>query len=162
MKKIITSAILFLLLGCVSAMAQLPSAKLKNALGKSVNATSISNDGKPFIVSFFATWCPPCMNELATISKVYDDWRKQTGVKIFSVSVDQAIDEAKVYALFERSNYSYELLLDQNGEFAQAMKVSSIPHMFLFDGNGKLVYTHVGFSNGDEAELLEKIKAEKK
>ncbi len=159
MKKLLFLATLLLAIGCTSANAQLPSAKLKDKDGKSINAQSLSNDGKPFVVTFFATWCPPCREELATVSKVYADWQKETGVKIYTVSVDQSKDEEKVHAMFKQNSYTYELLLDQNGEFAKAMKVSSIPNLYLYDGKGKIVYSHVGFSAGDEATLLEKIKA---
>ena len=158
MKKLLFLATLLITLGCTSATAQIPSANIKNKEGKSINAQSLANDGKPFVVTFFATWCPPCREELATVNKVYADWQKETGVKIFTVSVDQPKDEEKVHAMFQTNGYKYELLLDQNGEFAKAMKVSSIPNLYLFDGKGKIVYSHVGFTPGDEATLHAKIK----
>lgn len=62
--------------------AQLPSAQLKNINGETVNTAEISNDGKPIIISFFATWCKPCIRELKAIHELYPDWQEETGVRI--------------------------------------------------------------------------------
>ena len=59
--------------------AQLPSFKLKTIDGKTVSTDTLRNDGKPFIISFFATWCKPCNRELSAIAEVYDEWQKETG-----------------------------------------------------------------------------------
>ena len=74
----------------LQASAQLPSVELKDINGKTVRTDQLSNDGKPFIISFFATWCKPCNRELSAISEVYDEWREETGVKVIAVSIDQA------------------------------------------------------------------------
>ena len=76
--------------------AQLPSVNLKTMDGQSINTDTLSNDGKPFIIDFFATWCKPCNRELDAIAEVYEDWQKETGVKIVAVSIDQAQNINKV------------------------------------------------------------------
>ena len=58
-----------------SAFAQLPSVKLKDINGKVTDTATLSNDGKPFIISFFASWCKPCNRELKAINEVYADWQ---------------------------------------------------------------------------------------
>lgn len=73
---------------CVSA--QLPSVQLKDIHGRTVNVSEISNDGNPVVISFFATWCKPCMRELKAISEVYPDWQDETGMKMYIVSIDDA------------------------------------------------------------------------
>ena len=57
----------------LSANAQLPSVQLKDLAGKPVDSSTLSNDGKPFIISFWATWCKPCIRELTAIHDVYPD-----------------------------------------------------------------------------------------
>ena len=88
MKKSILFLLLFALMFQVSA--QLPKIKLKDVQGNSVDVSQISNNGKPIIVSFWATWCKPCKAELNTIAEEFDDWVDETGVKLIAVSIDDA------------------------------------------------------------------------
>ena len=76
---------------CVAFMltvqAQLPKVTLKDIHGKEVSTDTLSNQGKPFIIDFFATWCKPCNRELDAISEVYEDWQRETGVKIIAMRI---------------------------------------------------------------------------
>lgn len=98
-------AALALLLCCApGASAQLPSVQLKDLSGKPVDTATLSNDGKPFIISFWATWCKPCRRELNAIKEVYPDWQEETGVKLYAVSVDKAQDVTKVKPVVDASS----------------------------------------------------------
>ena len=66
-------------------LGQLPSVNLKDMEGNSHNFAKLNNNGKPMIISFWATWCKPCTKELNAISEVYDDWQEETGVKVIAV-----------------------------------------------------------------------------
>ncbi|MFR7709137.1 MAG: TlpA family protein disulfide reductase, partial [Alistipes inops] len=50
------------------------------------------------------------------------------------------------------------VLYDKNQDFKRAMNVNMVPHVFVLDGEGKIVYNHTGYTPGSEAELLEVIK----
>ena len=156
MKKIILS--LGLMLMSIASFAQLPSVQLKDINGKTVDTATLSNDGKPFIISFFATWCKPCNRELTAISEQYVDWQDETGVKLIAVSIDQGQNIAKVKPLVDSNGWDYEVLLDPNGDFKRAMGVNMIPHVFVIDGNGNIAEQHNGYTEGAEEELIEKVR----
>lgn len=158
MKKTFFLGIL-MFLAVATALAQIPSVKLKDINGKTIDTAKLSNEGRPFVISFFATWCHPCLRELTAVNEVYADWQDETGVKVIAVSIDQAQDAGKVKPLVDGKGFEYEVLLDVNGDFKRAMGVSNIPHVFLFDGTGKKVYSHIGYKDGDEATLYREIKA---
>ncbi len=142
----------------LGASAQLPSVQLKDLSGKPVDTATLSNDGKPFIISFWATWCKPCRRELKAISEVYADWQEETGVKLYAVSVDKAQDVTKVKPVVDASGWEYEVLLDPSGDFQRAMGASNVPHVVVVDGNGKIVESHSGYTEGSEDHLYELIK----
>lgn len=145
------------------AHAQLPKVQLKTLQGESLSTDTLNNNGRPFIISFFATWCKPCNRELTAISEVYPDWKDETGVKIYAVSIDQAHNIQKVKPLVDNHGWEYDVLLDPNSAFRKALNVNMIPHSFVFDGKGKMVYSHSGYQEGAEDELYEAVlKASKK
>lgn len=131
---------------------------LRNIEGKSVRLDTLSNQGKPMIVSFFATWCKPCNRELKAINEVYADWQEETGVKLIAVSIDQAQNINKVKPLVDEHGWPYEVLLDPNGDLKRALGVQLIPYVMVLDGMGNIVFKHNGYTDGAEEELYEKVK----
>jgi peroxiredoxin len=130
--------IFLLVLACLAAeiKAQLPAVTLKDITGKTVNTDTLSNGGKPFIISFFATWCKPCNRELTAISEVYDEWQEETGVKVIAVSIDQAQNINKVKPLVDSNGWEYEVLLDPNSDFKRALGIQMIPYVLIVDARG--------------------------
>jgi len=137
---------------------KIPSASVKNLKGETINTSTFQNDGNPIIISFWATWCKPCINELINISDVYEDWQKETGVKLIAVSIDDSRNTSKVGPLVKAKGWEYEILLDPNQDFKRMMNVNNIPHTFLVDKDGNIVYQHNSYTEGDELTLYKMIK----
>ncbi len=160
MKKIATLVFMALLMGGLYAQqtTDLPNVTLKDLNGKSVNISKLSNNGKPIVITFWATWCKPCIKEHDALSDVYADWQEETGVKIYSVSIDDSRSASRVKPLVEGKGWDFNVLLDVNSDLKRAMNVSNPPHTFLIDGKGKIVYQHSGYVDGSENELYKEIK----
>jgi peroxiredoxin len=157
MKKILMMAMM--VVAAVALHAQVANVQLKNINGKTVQTASIANNGgKPVIISFWATWCKPCLRELKAIHEVYADWQDETGVKMYIVSIDQAQDANKVKPLVDGFGWEYEVLLDPNGDFKRAMNVQNVPHVFVINGKGKIVYNHAGYVDGGEEDIREALE----
>lgn len=159
-RKIILS-IFTIVLFSISSFSQgrnLPSVKVKDLKGKLVNIQNLSNDDNPIVISFWATWCKPCKKELNTIAEVYEDWQEETGVKLVAVSIDDSRSASKVKPYVNASGWEYEVFIDSNRELARALGVSTVPHTFLLNGEGKIVWEHKGYIDGDEEELYEQIE----
>ena len=137
--------------------SQLPNINLKDVNGVTKNLSKYSNNGNPIIISFWATWCKPCKAELNTIAEEYDDWTEETGVKLIAVSIDDSRSSTRVEPYINAQGWEYLVLLDPNGDLKRAMNVNNVPHTFLVDGNGKIVWDHNNYSPGDEEELYEEL-----
>ncbi len=155
MYKIFLSLSLYLIISI--GYSQLPNINLKDVNGVTKNLSKFSNNGNPIIISFWATWCKPCKAELNTIAEEYDDWTDETGVKLIAVSIDDARSSTRVEPYINAQGWEYLVLLDPNGDLKRAMNVNNVPHTFLVDGNGKIVWDHNNYSPGDEEELYEEL-----
>lgn len=150
--------LLFCWLTLLPASAQLPAVTLKTIDGQTVCTDTLRNGGKPFIIDFFSTTCKPCNRELDAISEVYADWQAETGVKIIAVSIDQAQNINKVRPLVDNHGWEYDVLLDPNSDFRQALGAQMIPFVMVCDGDGNIVYRHYGYTDGAESELIDKVR----
>ncbi len=159
MKIFRSLAIAAMLFTGLCAAAQLPSVQLKTIDGQSVDTATLSNDGKPFVIDFFATWCKPCNRELKAINEVYADWQEETGVKVICVSIDEGQDANKVKPLVNSEGWEYEtVLLDPNSDFLRAMGGQNIPYIVIVDGDGKIADTRNGYIEGSEEHIIEKVR----
>jgi hypothetical protein len=79
-------------------------------------------------------------------------------VRLVAISIDDARSESRVLPFINGSSWDYEVYIDANQDFKRAMSVNNVPHTFLVDGNGHVVWQHNNYSPGDEDELLEKIR----
>ena len=156
MKKFLLLGILAI--GALTLNAQLPNVSLQDINGKTIQTGAISNNGKPVVISFFATWCKPCNRELKAIQEVYADWQDETGVKVIAISIDQAQNIQKVKPLVDGNGWEFDILLDPNSDFKRAMGVNMIPHVFIIDGKGNIVESRSGYTEGGEEHLIEKVR----
>lgn len=158
---------LFSTLALVSAFAfaamagegdKIPAVTVKKLDGSKVSSSTFTNDGKPIIISFWATWCKPCKKELDAIQENYDAWTEETGVKLIAISIDDVRSSGKVVTDVRSKGWEFEVYLDENQDFKRAMNVNNVPFTFLVDGEGNIVWSHNSYTEGDELKLYENVK----
>ena len=137
--------------------SQLPNVVVKDLNGNPINLSELKL-GHPIIISFWATWCAPCKRELNTIHEVYEEWQSETGVELIAISIDdqKTINSVPVYV--NGKGWEYIVLMDPNGDIKRAMGVNNVPHTFLIDKNGNIVYSHNNYAPGDEEKLYLEVK----
>ena len=146
----------------LSVAQKIPSINIKTLEGKTVNTASFENNGDPVIISFWALWCKSCIKELEAISEVYEDWQDETNVKLIAISIDDSRNTSKLKPFINSKGWEYEIYHDPNSDFKRALGVNQIPHTFLLNGKMEIFSEHVGYTDGQEEELYEKVKKLKK
>ena len=144
----------------VAASAQVPSVTVENAKGESFDTSLLLKEGTPMLLSFWSTSCKPCIRELDAVYDAMPDWIEEADFRVVAVSTDDSRLLAKARSFAEGRGWGEEftLLFDKNQDFMRAMNVSVVPHVFVLDAKGKVVYSHTSYVPGNELELFEAIK----
>ena len=79
-------------------------------------------------------------------------------MKLVAVSVDDTKTAARVRPWVDGKDWPFEVYLDQNKDFARAMNVVNVPHTFLVNGEGEIVWQHTSYQDGGEEELIERVR----
>jgi thiol-disulfide isomerase/thioredoxin len=108
--------------------------------------------GKWVLVNFWATWCPPCLEEIPEFSELYQS-RKNKDLMVFGIAVDFA-NPKLVLEFAERQKMSYPLILGDDDVTAQFGKINVLPTTFLYDPKGKKVLHRIGPLTRAELEKL--------
>jgi peroxiredoxin len=144
-----------------AAAAQVPSVTVENAKGESFDTSLLLKEGTPMILSFWSTSCKPCIRELDAVYDAMPDWLDEADFRVVAVSTDDSrlLAKAKSFAEGRGWGEEFTLLFDKNQDFMRAMNVSVVPHVFVIDGKGKVVYSHTAYVPGGEIELFEAVKS---
>ena len=133
-----------------------PNFVLENLDGDYVELNQEIGEG-PVLLSFWATWCKPCIEELTEFKKLYHDY-KDKGFKLLAISTDDERTVAKVKPYVKSKNYDFPVLYDTSGDVARIYYARAVPFTVLIDKQGAIVYSHMGYMRGDEQVIKNKVK----
>jgi peroxiredoxin len=150
--------ILFLITTSVYSQKRIPDVFIENLQRQNVSATEILNPSGPTIISFWATWCKPCLRELQAINSGLEGWQSAANVKFVAISTDDARTKMRVAALVKSKNWQFPVYVDPNGDLQRSMNILSIPHTLILNKNGEIIYQHSAYAPGDEAKYFEVLK----
>ncbi|WP_420572195.1 TlpA family protein disulfide reductase [Kordia sp.] len=158
MKSIMSIVTIFLLCTIqANAQKEIPNISVKELNGNSISMSEITKEKGVKIISFWATWCVPCINELDAISEVYDDWKDETSVELIAIATDDARTKKRIKPLINGKGWEYKILLDENQDLQRSLNITTIPHVIVIK-DGEIVFRHTGYFPGAEDQLYEVVK----
>lgn len=118
---------------------------LKDLNGKKVSLSDFK--GKNVYLNFFATWCPPCRQEMPDIEKVYQEY-KDKDLVVLAVDLGEDRDTVKNY--IDKNKFSFKVLLDSDQRVGEKYTISAIPASYFIDKNGNVKAKRVGAMTENE------------
>jgi cytochrome c-type biogenesis protein CcmF len=106
-------------------------------------STLVSSDlrGHVAVLNFWATWCPPCEDEMPDLQATWDEYQSQ-GVVFVGVAFDD--EGAAVREMISRFGITYPIGLDVEGRVSTAYGITGVPETFVVDAQGRVAYVHIG------------------
>jgi len=137
-----------------------PEFTLKDLENKDVKLSEVYKNG-PVVVAFWSTWCKNCPDEMKQFQRMYDQYKEQ-GLTVLGVSIDCSKTVSKVRPWIQGRRFTFPILLDTANNVKRLYNVNPVPHSFIIDTSGQIVYSHIGYRPGDEkayeAEILKLLK----
>jgi peroxiredoxin len=131
--------------------------KLPSLTGQTIALSSLR--GKVVFLNVWATWCPPCREEMPSIEALYEKFKDDKNFVVLAVSQDSD-GRAPVASYVESHGLKFDVLLDPDNLVGEAYDVSGIPETFIIDQRGRIVAHHVGpydWSNSEIHDALQEL-----
>jgi thiol-disulfide isomerase/thioredoxin len=139
----------------LEAAEALPSMKFTTMDGREITMAQMK--GRPMVLNFWATWCPPCVKEMPALDKVAQDYEKH-GLVVIVASLDTSVATAKDYLLNNRLG-TVRPVMDGGSQQFSRLKNAALPVTLLVKRDGTLAERLDGFHDWNKPELRAKVDA---
>jgi peroxiredoxin len=133
---------------------QAPDFRLPSLDGRSVSLADLR--GKIVMVHFWATWCPPCVEELPTLEKLYGELRGGD-FEMLAISVDEG-GGAAVDAFLRKNGLTLPVFLDPGGSVSRLYGTYKFPETYILDRQGSVRYKVIGPRDWRDPEALKALR----
>jgi len=157
LKKIIFAILLFIILSPVISYSQYYNEIEKDDMnGNQINLSKLLEKG-PVMISFWATWCSPCKEEMKKMQPIYEKYKDQ-GFTYLAISQDNQKSISKVKSFINANKYTFPVLLDLDKKIFEDYSGVGIPYSLIIDRNKKIIAKHLGYITGDEVKIEKEIE----
>lgn len=129
--------------------ADLSAIKFKDVKGNVLSLADLK--GKIIFLNFWATWCPPCLAEMPSINKFYEQYKNDEDVVFLMIDADS--DFAKAQNYLNRKNYKFKVYTFAS-DIPKNIFAGSLPTTIVFDKKGRIAMNGVGAANYASKEFL--------
>lgn len=157
-KKIFLTAVIFLsaITFKISPAQMYNNFTLNDLDGNEVTLSKLLEKG-PVMISFWATWCSPCKEEMKKMQPIYEKYKDQ-GFTYLAINQDNQKSISKVKAFINSNNYTFPVVLDLDKKIFENYLGVGLPYSLIIDKNQKVIAKHLGYITGDEVKIEKEIK----
>jgi cytochrome c biogenesis protein CcmG/thiol:disulfide interchange protein DsbE len=141
--------------GCSLTAQMVYNIELSDMDGNNLRVGDIKGN-KLTVLDFWATWCRPCINSIPQFVKLSEKYKEQ-GVSFIGVNEDSPRNLSKVRPFALSLGITYPILLDTDQQLLSNFMIDGFPTLIILDKTGKVLFTHLGYVNGDEVIIGDKI-----
>lgn len=127
-----------------------PNVKLTDLKGKNWDLSNLR--GSVVIVNFWATWCPPCKEEMPSLNRLYNRYKNRDDFEVLAILYQDQPESARDYAM--AGGFDFPILLDPSSLTAGAYGLTGVPETYIIGKNGVLVKKFIGPVNFDDQNLI--------
>lgn len=132
----------------------MPAFTIVSDNGKTISSTELK--GKVVLITFFATWCPPCQKELPEIQKqIWDKYKNNKNFRLLVIGREH--NDAELTKYNEKKGFTFPLYPDKNRKIFGSFAQNLIPRNYLIDKDGKVIYTSKGYTSEEFTQLQNKL-----
>ena len=136
--------------------SEVPDFSLQTLNGDRLSLSDL--EGKIVVISFWATWCVPCLEELPHVEGFKREFGDQ-GVEVIAITTDGPETMSQVRSVVRRNRWTMNILLDQDSAVSALLNPrNATPYTMIVDRQGRLAYEHEGYTGGDEVEYREQLE----
>ena len=112
--------------------------------------------GKTVILNFWATWCPPCREEIPSMNRA---WRQLAQEDVVMLAVNMGEDEDTIFVFTADYPAEFPLLLDRDGSVIAQWPVKGLPTTYIIAQDGSIAYRAIGGRNWDDSDIMDILRA---
>jgi cytochrome c biogenesis protein CcmG/thiol:disulfide interchange protein DsbE len=131
-----------------------PDFELKTLTGETIKLSDLR--GQAVLINLWATWCPPCREEMPTLEKMYNEYKEQ-GLVILGVNMTYQDDPQAVLPFVQKYELTFPILLDETGRVGNAYQLKSLPSSYFIKRDGMINEVVIG---GPMTEALLRTRIE--
>jgi len=156
MKKVFFFILFLLFISLKSYSQNYSDFTLQDLEGNDVKLSKLLEKG-PVMISFWATWCSPCKEEMKKLFPVYEKY-KERGFTYLAINQDNQKSVSKVKSYINANGYSFPVVLDPDKSVFESYSGVGIPYSLLISKDKKIISKHLGYVTGDEIKIESEIK----
>lgn len=156
MKKLIFIILLLVILPLKSFSQYFNDFTKPDLDGNDITLSELLEKG-PVMISFWATWCAPCKEEMKKMQPIYEKYKGQ-GFTYLAINQDNQKSISKVKSFINANKYSFPVVLDLDKRVFEDYLGVGLPYSLIIDKNKNVIAKHLGYITGDEVQIEKEIK----